>query len=59
MSTADASSEAAAVLARARWGDTKVRRAVRTVVERQDELAPDLLAELRAVTGAPVGGDDG
>jgi hypothetical protein len=46
-------------LARARWGDQALRRAVQTVVSRADELAPDLLAELRAVTSTGDGDDDG
>ena len=46
-------------LARARWGDQVVRRAVETVVQRADELDAGLLAELRAVTGAQDGDQDG
>jgi hypothetical protein len=51
MSDADTPSGAGRELARARWGDSVVRRAVSVVVERQAELGPDLRAELRAVTG--------
>jgi hypothetical protein len=50
MSDADTPSGAGRELARARWGDSVVRRAVSVVVERQAELGPDLRAELRAVT---------
>jgi len=46
-------------LARARWGDAALRRAVQTVVSRADELAPDLLDDLRAVTGAQDGDGNG
>jgi hypothetical protein len=59
MSDAHEPSEAGRDLARARWGDQVVRRAVSTVVQRADELAPDLLAELRAAVGAQDGDDDG
>jgi hypothetical protein len=59
MSTADTSSEAGRQLAQARWGDSVLRRAVSMVVQRRDELAPDLLAELRAVTGDKDGDQDG
>jgi hypothetical protein len=58
MSDADTSA-AAAQLARARWGDSVVRRAVGVVVERADQLAPDLLDDLRAVTSAQDGDNDG
>jgi hypothetical protein len=46
----DGASEAARALNRQRWGDQVLRRAVETVVQRADELGPDLRAELRAVT---------
>jgi hypothetical protein len=58
MSDAD-TSIAAAQLARARWGDSVVRRAAGVVIERRDELAPDVLAELRAAVSAQDGDDDG
>jgi hypothetical protein len=49
MADAQASS-AARELARARWGDTVLRRAVQTVVERRDQLDESQRAELRQVT---------
>jgi hypothetical protein len=58
MSNADAASEHARRAAVARWGDSVVRRAVGVVVERRDELAPDLLAELRAVASQDGASDD-
>jgi hypothetical protein len=59
MSDADTPSGAGRELARARWGDSVVRRAAVTVIERRDELAPDLLADLRAAVGAQDGDGDG
>jgi hypothetical protein len=50
MSDTQEPSEAARQLARARWGDSVVRRAVGVVVERQAELDAGLRAELRALT---------
>jgi len=44
-------SQAARSLARARWGNAVVQRAVAVVVERADQLGEAELAELRAVTG--------
>ena len=49
MSVPDAS-EAARSLNRARWGDTVLRRAVATVLERSDQLDESQRAELRQVT---------
>jgi hypothetical protein len=49
--------EAARVLALQRWGNTVVRNAVATVVERRDELDEQLLAELRQVTETEADGD--
>jgi len=62
MSNADAArAEVARHAARTRWverqGNPVLRRAVGVVVERQAELAPDLLAELRAVTSDQDGDD--
>jgi hypothetical protein len=58
MSDADTSA-AAAQLARARWGDSVVRRAVETVVQRADQLDDGLRAELQAVVSGQDGGNDG
>jgi hypothetical protein len=52
-------SEAARLLARARWGDTGLRHAVSVVVERRDELDEALKAQLREVTGHAPGDAEG
>jgi hypothetical protein len=49
--------EAARALALQRWGNTVVRNAVATVVERRGELDEQLLAELRQVTETEAGDD--
>jgi hypothetical protein len=58
MDDAHEPSEAARQLARARWGDSVVRRAVGVVVERRAELSPDLRAELRAAVTSQEGTTD-
>jgi hypothetical protein len=58
MADTQVASEAARELARARWGDIVVRRAVGTIVARADQLDAALKAELRAVT-AQDGDDNG
>jgi hypothetical protein len=49
--------QAAQDLARARWGDTKLRAAVATLRDRRDELGEPLRAELREIAG-PEDTDD-
>ena len=49
MNVPDNASEAARSLNRARWGDTVLRRAVATVLERSDQLDESQRAELRQV----------
>ncbi len=51
-------SEAARSLSKARWGNQVLSRSVAVVVERQAELSPAELAELRAITERK-GTDDG
>lgn len=46
-------SAAAAALSRARWGDTKLRRLVSTVLERAD-LTEATRAELEQIAGDPA-----
>ena len=50
--------EAAVAMNRARWGDTKLRRAAATVLERA-ELGEATRAELETIAGHPAqDGDD-
>jgi hypothetical protein len=53
----DDASEAARDLARARWGDAKLRSAIATLRDRRDELGAPLRAELREIAG-PEDTDD-
>ncbi len=50
--------DAGVTLARSRWGNSVVRSAVATVVERKADLDEALKAELREVIADPADGDD-
>jgi hypothetical protein len=51
--------EAGRLLARARWGDTKLRRAAALVLERADgRLGDAARVELEQIAGNPADGDD-
>jgi hypothetical protein len=52
--TKDASAAARALIAR-RWGSQVVTRAAMTVIERADELPPDVRAEVHQATGQESG----
>jgi hypothetical protein len=55
----EAASRAAKLLARARWGDTVLRRAAATVLERGAGLADTTRADLEQIAGDPArDGDD-
>jgi hypothetical protein len=58
MSTADTPSEAAAVLARARWGNTVAVRAAETLIARKDQVPDPLKAEVLQALGQD-GDNDG
>jgi hypothetical protein len=52
--TKDASAAARALIAR-RWGSQVMTRAAMTVIERADELPPDVRAEVHQATGQESG----
>jgi hypothetical protein len=58
MTTPEDASEAARALNRARWRDTVIRGAIRTLGERREQLSPEQLADLRKIAGEQEAGTD-